>query len=648
MIEGALAVGSYLNHNNYRIERVLGQGGYGITYLALDMNIRKLVAIKEFFPKNFCNRADDTSNMFITTRSNIEIVEKLKAKFIKEAQRIARLDHPNIVRIVTAFEENNTAYYVMDYIEGESLYDIVRRFGRVSEPIAIDFINKIGNALSYLHSRRINHLDVKPANIMIRRTDNASFLIDFGISKQYDQEGNQTSTTPVGVSHGYAPMEQYRPGGVAEFTPQTDVYSLAATLYYILSGTVPPNAHDLYQEDLTFPSVISSRFHKPISRAMDPRILRRYPSVDLFLADIHATSAATEPPHDGESTVITSETTVPVAPPRQTASHPQPSSPPPPVEPPVAGSTVITPEYVDSDTDEYDDAEITHKATRSKKLCTWLLLLLFGSTVAALALLIVKNVTDDSGLKSGSITTINVLGTAIKMVYVRGGEFQMGNSSASDNLSHPVALDSYWISQKEITQGEWKAVMGFRGFTPADDGLPAGNLSWNDCQNFIDRLNEMTDYRYQFSLPTEAEWEYAARGGELSQFYPYSGSADIDRVAWYGAGLHNGEPHYGANKDPNELNIFDMTGNMWEWCSDWYSPTAYENSTYTNPSGPGSGKEKVIRGGGYIDTPEHSTVYYRAKHRPDDHHRGYGFRIVAHSMPDLKHLQFHTSTPPNN
>lgn len=228
--------GAFLRHNTYRIEKVLGQGGFGITYLATDLTLDRLVAIKEFFPKDYCDRASDTSHITLGTSSSSEFVSRLKAKFLKEARNIAKFDHPGIIRIHAAFEENNTAYYVMDYIIGESLSDKVKRLGALSADDALRYIKEVAKALEYVHDKRINHLDIKPANIMVRESDDSPILIDFGLSKQYDSDGNQTSTTPTGISHGYAPLEQYNDGGVKEFSPQTDIYSLAATLYFLLTG----------------------------------------------------------------------------------------------------------------------------------------------------------------------------------------------------------------------------------------------------------------------------------------------------------------------------------------------------------------------------------------------------------------------------
>lgn len=285
-----------LRGGTYRIDRVLGQGGFGITYLATDLSLDKPVAIKEFFPKDYCDRDATTSHVTLGTQTTTEFVKRLKAKFLKEAKNIARFDHPNIIKIHAAFEENNTAYYVMDFIKGESLSERVKHQGVLPRTMALDLVTKIGTALDYIHSFSMNHLDVKPANIMVRESDNRPILIDFGLSKQYDSSGHQTSTTPVGISHGYAPMEQYNDGGVNEFSPTTDEYSLAATLYYLLSGITPPQATKLVEDDLIFPDSIPTDLITPISKAMSSARKDRYPTVNQFIAALNPKSEETSIP----------------------------------------------------------------------------------------------------------------------------------------------------------------------------------------------------------------------------------------------------------------------------------------------------------------------------------------------------------------
>lgn len=311
--------GAELQSGKYRILRVLGQGGFGITYLAENVFFEKKVAIKEFFPKDFCGR-DNTSHLTLGTQNNAETVEKLKARFLKEAKNIAKLEHPGIVKIHDVFEENNTAYYVMDYIEGQNLNEMVKKGGALAESKALEYTQKIGAALEYIHSRNMTHFDVKPANIMVRRSDDTPILIDFGLSKQYDAKGDATSTLMQGVSHGYSPIELYNAGSIASFSPQTDIYSLGAALYYLLTATVPPSANTILEDGLNLPASISSTIADAIRSAMAVSRAKRPTGLAVWLQTLYApqsTPAPTQPsppqtPTDDSTKLIVENETISV------------------------------------------------------------------------------------------------------------------------------------------------------------------------------------------------------------------------------------------------------------------------------------------------------------------------------------------------
>ena len=300
MNETALKSGSCLKNGEYSIIRVLGQGGFGITYEAEQVSLRRKVAVKEFFMKDSCERDGSTSHVTVPTASNRELVSKFKEKFIREARMIAGLDHEHIVKIHDVFEENGTAYYVMEYLGGGSLDRKIRDKGAMSESDALGYIRQVADALSYLHSQNILHFDVKPSNVLIGKNGNAK-LIDFGISKHYDETGVQTSSTPVGISKGYAPLEQYQQGSdIKTFTPATDIYSLGATLYALLTGTNPPEASDVSEDGLPIIEGASPAVMRAIEKAMQPRRKDRPQSVAEFLSLLGATKKEDE----GEETVI--------------------------------------------------------------------------------------------------------------------------------------------------------------------------------------------------------------------------------------------------------------------------------------------------------------------------------------------------------
>ena len=282
-----LKANSTLQGGKYVIKRTLGQGGFGITYEGVQTGLGRRVAIKEFFMKDYCERDGQTSHVTAGTTAITEVVGKYREKFIKEAQMIASFDRaPHIVRIYDIFEENGTAYYVMEYVEGGSLASLVAKEGALPANRAIDLINQAGQALSYLHSHQTMHLDVKPGNILLRREEDGSdnvVLIDFGISKHYDQGGQATTTSPAAYSKGFAPIEQYREGGVQEFSPTSDVYSLGATLYFLLTAQTPPEASLLIDEPLECPYSLNEDLWQIISHAMESSRKRRWQSVDEML-----------------------------------------------------------------------------------------------------------------------------------------------------------------------------------------------------------------------------------------------------------------------------------------------------------------------------------------------------------------------------
>ena len=280
-----LQPGTYLQGDKYRIISTLGNGGFGITYLAEQTMTERKVCVKEFFPKSLLARESDSSSVRVLSNEFANDSARFKAKFIKEAKTIASLKHPNIVQVFDAFEENGTAYYIMEYIEGESLSSIIKRGGALDEATAVHYIRQVADALNHIHERKIMHLDIKPGNVMLRSKDSSVMLIDFGLSKHYDaQSGEATSTTPVGVSHGFAPLEQYRQGGVKEFSPETDIYSLGATLYYLVTGTVPPEAADVADEGLpTLPTHLSNEIRLTIEHAMADKRKQRPHSIGEFL-----------------------------------------------------------------------------------------------------------------------------------------------------------------------------------------------------------------------------------------------------------------------------------------------------------------------------------------------------------------------------
>ena len=296
--------GTLLQGGKYEILKILGEGGFGITYLAIQKSLNRQVAIKEFFMKDYCQRDSETTFVSMGTDSSCSMVELFKKKFIKEAQTISNLPHENIIRILDVFEENNTAYYVMEYHTGGDLSERIPE-GGMDEQQAIGYIRRIADALDYIHQNNVLHLDIKPQNILFNDKD-VPVLIDFGVAKHYDAEsGGETSDTPVPLSEGFAPLEQYENEGVKDFSPATDIYALGATLFNLLTGHRPPSASRVLNGGLpALPPTISAQTVEAIKKAMKPCKLDRFQDVQSFLDCLLMTEEVDE---DDETVPVKSE-----------------------------------------------------------------------------------------------------------------------------------------------------------------------------------------------------------------------------------------------------------------------------------------------------------------------------------------------------
>ena len=496
--------------------------------------------------KESCERDAQGRVTVPTTGSKVQ-VERYRAKFLKEAETMASLDHPNIVSVIDVFNENGTVYYVMPFMKGGSLSDLVKSKGRLPEERALRYVAQIASALKYMHEQRhLCHFDVKPANILLNAYDNA-MLIDFGISKNYDSNGNETSSTPVGMSEGFAPLEQYQQM-VSEFSPASDVYALGATLFYLLMGKVPPSAISLVQgEELQFDTAVSDTVKQIVLSAVVPAIKKRLQSVEGFI-------------------------------------------------------NLKDSDHVDKTTEKYESTSISDSPNSTEE----------------------TQIVD----KKNSIIDNPIIQKLLDdMVLVEGGTFAMGKNTffySDSNPQHHVTLSSFRICKFQVTQELWLAVMGTNpSAMQGDKTRPVENVSWIDCQEFIDKLNRITGMI--FRLPTEAEWEFAARGGTHSYDYKYSGWNYDGVVAW---NLSNscGSTHPVGTKKPNELGLYDMSGNVFEWCMDWYD--SYREIHTTNPKGPSSGKNRIFRGGAWNRLKEYCRVWSRGRALPEDRQSNLGFRLA--------------------
>lgn len=562
--------GTTLQGGKYRIEKMLGQGGFGITYKAVmkgsvtgslgGMTVNIPVVVKEFFMDSVCLRVGSTRVSVPSTGSK-EQTDRYRQKFIKEANNIASLSHPNIVQVMDVFEENGTVYYVMEYLEGGSLRQMMDK-GALPEVQALEYIRQIGSALQYMHEEKhLCHLDVKPGNIMLT-ADGQAKLIDFGISKGYDKYGNETSSTPVGLSPGYAPLEQYQ-NALQDFSPVTDIYSLGATLLALLTGEIPPEAAVVVNEDGIgeCPSYVSPAVWQAINDAMEPRKKHRPQSIAKFLEMLDVQI-------DLERTI-----------------------------------------FIDNTGKEDTRVVVEQQVAEETQVANTPL--------------------------TAPIETIYVGNLSFKMIRVEGGTFMMGATSEQGSDAyrderpiHQVSLSSYYLGKTQVTQELWQEVMGKNPSFFKGNHLPVEEVSWEDCQEFICRLNQRTGKN--FRLPTEAEWEYAARGGQKSKGYKFAGSNNIDDVAWYDDNCEGRTREVGL-KCANELGLYDMSGNVYEYCQDLYDD--YSSSVQTNPCGSSYGYDNVRRGGSWYNYETCCRVSCRSFCKKTNTQHNTGLRLAL-SIPE--------------
>ena len=598
-----LKQGTLLQGGKYKIEATLGQGTFGITYLGtarLTLNgglgareIVTKVAIKEFFMREVNVRDNDGR---CVEGSSSSVFSNYRHRFRREAENLAKLDHPNIIRVYDVFDENGTTYYSMEYVEGITLDAYIQQHHPLPEADAVAILGRVCSALSFMHSQRMLHLDLKPKNIMCS-TKGEVFLIDFGLSKQFGVNGEPESSTTIGAgTPGYAPLEQANPIKDDTFPATLDIYALGATMYKTLTGQRPPVATDVLNEGFPLEPLVqhhrSPSLIKAIARCMSPMKKDRYQTVaDLLRAypALAAEDEKTEIKEDIEATILNNNTGRQI-----NLSH-------------------------------CTNKQCGKVIPSDAQFCP------YCRTAVA------------TPVKSAAANKLDITvnGITFTMVRVEGDTFMMGATAEQtgayyfEKPAHQVTLSPYYIGQTEVTQALWKAVMGETPTTDDDqwgpeiglgDNYPAYNISYNDVLSFISKLNSLTGRT--FRMPTEAEWEYAARGGNKSKGYLYSGGNTIGDVAWYGDNSGS-QTHPVAQKAANELGLYDMSGNVYEWCSDWYG--SYSSSSQTNPKGPRTGSGRVMRGGGWNSDATRCRVAFRGMVSPSSRYSNFGVRLALSS-----------------
>ncbi len=584
-----------LRNGTYKIDRELGRGGFGITYLAQDLALKCPVVIKSPH-MHLCK--DPSYGAYLD-------------RFSQEGSRLANLKrHPNVVRVAGFFPEEEMPCLVMDFVEGETLTEKVQRQGAIPEAVVVPWMIAIAEALAHVHGEGLVHRDANPANIIIQ-PDGQPMLIDFGIALEI-QPCRTTTMAGLGGHRDFAPYEQLaKKSGSRQL--KVDIYCVAATLYYAITGQLPEGAYDRKiaiqegQDSLIPPQQlkpeITDRIHYAILAGMEMDPEDRPDSmqdwITLLTTDVITVSA----PSIAELPLQRLEI-----------------------------QTVVLNEQ----------AETIDNPTREIQIY-------------------------DEVLPDG---------LTLRMVMIPGGQFIMGSpeeelhSYNDEKPQHLVTVPDFAIGQFTITQAQWTAIAQLpkvkRKLNPNPffyDGAdrPAEKVNWDEAVEFCDRLTRMT--RKPYRLPSEAEWEYACRAGTTTafnlgptiatDFANYRG-VDDDRGE-QGVFLGNyGEGPKGAYRGktidvgqflPNAFGLYDMHGNVWEWCADhWhqnYEGAPIDGSVWLNPKADESG-DRVIRGGSWTYSPRLCRSAARLTFPPDFRNDLLGFRVVFRPAPQASSVSLYT------
>ena len=597
--------------NRYELQRLLGRGGFSEVWLAKDQWTHLNVAIKVYAPGQ-------------------GMEEDGMREFCGELAGVYDINHSNLLKPQHVDAWENMPYLIMAYCPNGSCAKLI---GKVTEEQMWKMIHDVASGLAYLHEKGLVHQDIKPANVMIDE-DGHYLITDFGVSSRARSTLRKSviSSTGGGTT-AYMGPERFSKQPAP--TKASDIWSLGAMCFEMLEGEVPFGENGGVSQKIgaDIPDMnanISDALKFTITKMLQKETWDRPTASTLVEWSVNPARI------EVDRSIITSE-----------KEHQENNK---------AGRPTVPHRNVSMSESETDNKpiideqqkEIVKGAKGNNKV--WILVGVMAVVICVLCVLLFGGWEDNpvqiedeliieevGDTFQSEVETFTVNDVTFCMRLVEGGTFQMGseNGYEYEQPIHSVTLSGYYIGETEVTQALWKAVMGTTVRQQRDkadtswpifgegDNYPMFYISWNECQEFIIKLNQKTGRR--FALPTEAQWEFAARGGNKSQGYEYSGSNNIDEVAWYWDNSSE-QTHPVGTKMANELGLYDMSGNVYECCSDWYGD--YSSSSQTDSTGPSTGSNRVDRGGGWSNNAGDCRSTDRNYISPDDRYGNLGLRLV--------------------
>ncbi|MBF0262784.1 MAG: SUMF1/EgtB/PvdO family nonheme iron enzyme [Magnetococcales bacterium] len=644
----------------FEIIQVLGKGGFGITYLGRDTNQNQMVAIKEYLPTAFASRRQG-SQVLPNSPEDKKTFDWGLDSFLKEAQIVARFRHPSIVRVVSFFRNANTAYMVMEYVEGEGLDAILKRRKVLPEPTIKRILPPLLDGLELLHKSAFIHRDLKPPNILIR-ADGTPVILDFGSARQaVAGQGDQMTSL---LSLGYSPFEQYDSSGDRQ-GPWSDIYAMGGVLYRCIAGDKPIDASKRIsarlrcEADPLVPAteIGKERYSTPFLQAIDwalmvlekerPQTVREWRL--KLLGDGSSGDAA--PAADGVTTLR-------------------------PPEPGMMGSaengcarkksswrsfiasmndfaTQVDPDELQARKSEVlhpTRGDVTHTtggpdgaaelSTRAREVVAEASPSpVTAAPPASTATPAAAPQPPAAPRKRGALWIDPLL--RMEFLWLPGGIARIGSPPneagrrPEELPQREVRIEGFWISKYLMTWGRWHRVMGDYPpgqYRESKINHPVTRVSWNDVQKFLRQFNRLLGEHLNVRLPTEIEWEFAARASQSAPFI--SGDEDhwsMTDYAWLKSNS-GGQSRPVGEKKPNDWGLYDMAGNVREWTEDRFQTDFAASRANAGNTQPGVVDEaRVVRGSGFACLAKECRTARRQRVESGMAHDDLGFRLVRYS-----------------